>query len=1395
MREFALVPGLVKIMNKDDWIKVFHACSSLPDYRELKYADYFLTKDSHIRGGKIYYNKVALPAGGYEYKVVSHEQLTPEQTNAGGDFELAGYDFVAHALRSASDGIYEVNCRIEKFQKGVAYFIHRPGGSPTRVTDGIAEGGDVYTWMCDTKNITSTGCTRLYKKTIVRTEQRGSTTIEVMSGPTYYNIDYSRGTLTAITSLSDDSYVNSAIYSPTVDVVFIKGHVYYRKSGTNNYTLMTGWKAGDRISDVNTVYNRGADIWVDNPGVVGEKTHGSNFYERTGRRFPYENFMAVVTEASNDYIRGGLYKCKRTKYLLTEDSFRNWDKSYYEYHADTNTYVERDSGSNAMYRVPDGNSFIQKPHTDTFVEGSVYYKTLEGTELLHPVAVASVTPGSTWSASDVYFQKVSDDPVQYKRLRQDTDYTIGDSVTASDVYSVSTADYNDNGFVVGAFISDFVVDNIEYPGVRNRPMYWRNGWEFTEIENAYGVTTDTKFDFESKQYFCYRGYGYEFDEINADNVFSVHPDNVFGYETWTKENFGFIGYRRLIEGKDYTVGEPISGTLYVADPDSDTSIDTTTAATGVFLSGTKYWKRDTDLVTDSRPTLPVTTVSSNYHKYDSSAKRVSSDAIQIEFRFIGATANAVSVDLSNCYIPYETVPEYYYMSDKDNASWAAKFTQFPVSKVDGEEGYDYYGTVIRGQSETIYTKSADGTIPTAVDVCVQFQQGLTYTDEGVDLLDRDGMAMPTNPTIYTTSRAGENMLNDEYYEEATGVYTWDHFYLDKNISSSAVYDVVAYYDSDKIYLSWKDPELMINATDVTAGVDAWYKTTVDFIDAGGTSHQMYVETSKNEFGFSFLTWNCTSDRAEGNCTIDSSAAATGTFRITAVSRTGMVSPDKIVKAAPIVDKHSTDKVFMNIMSDTALPGLVYYSSLTDEEIYNVEPYVTTLSNFYVKYQKGIAVYEFDKVSGVYRPVDMTGLEGTRIDTSTTAKYIRAYAKPEITYAELARNGDLKRLCTVGDVVTFPVPAQVEATVDATGVVTVSNKGTANAACRIVDFDHANVVRDYEVGYEPVDGATTVAEGVDYFLRINTTTIACTAADNYVYAKIYGLTEGVALNTVFGSAVVYKHRSDGVPHYQFYTRTANAESKGFVYTALDYTSDTWKSIVDDRNNSIFYKDNAYTGIDASGADITAYGEYDDGAQGNVTLAYTEHTLKDMTYVLHPDGEDTYWNEDTCAARKLLDAVAGLVSVENLGIKRCLNTVCSVSTTLSASSTFVGSKVMCRTKDYFWLPSASQIGVNQLMLKTSSNTAIVTIPEENGLLDAFDAGSNTRFTVNRDVRWTRSIPLCDATLPSWVSSAFADASYSAVAVDGSSTSAASEKAVLREAASLTNAAYAYAFFTLG
>lgn len=1402
MREFALVPGLTKIMNRNDWLKVFHACAQLPDYRELKYASYFLTQDSHIRGEKIYYKKVTLPAGGYEYQVVSHDVMPTDQTNTNGNYELAGYELVAAIDWDEYGNVSKYVERYKTFDDNSAYYYHCdsylfPGEAPERIDESsVPKGSSVEKFMRRGDWSWGAGHERLYRRTILQKAQ-GSLIPEKTVGPTYYHIDYSRGLLTALTYVADDTLINNYLYSLTTDVVYIKGHVYYRKTGDNVYTLMTGWKAGDIISNVSTVYHRGDDIWLSNQDILGKQTYGNGYYERTGKRYPYEDFLAVATEATDGYARGGLYKCKRMKYLLTEDSIRNWEKSYFEYHSDTNTYVEKTADAEDVYRLTDGSNFIQTPDTDVFVDGVVYYTSIDGSELLKFSTPSKATPGSKYSSGNVYYKKVVDgDEVRYKRLWENEDYKGDDTIATDDIYYLdfyaSTKPLSK--YVIGSYISDYYKENSFYPGLRNRTLYWRNGWEFTKVENEYGITTDTKFNFSAKKYYCYKGYGYEFDEINASNVFSIHPDDVFGYETWTKENFDYFGYRRLIEGKDYTVGRAISGTIYVADPDTDIAIDTSKAATGVYLSGKKYWKRDTYLVAE--PSSTASNIDTKYYLYDTSAKKVGAAFRSIPVGYIGRSATAVLSDMSNFFIPYETVPTYYYMADKNNASWAAKFAIFPVSKTLGETGYDYYGAKMSAQAETIYTKSTDGTIPLTVDVCVQFKQGLTYSAGDTALLNKDGMEMPLNPTLYTTARAGEALLNDEYYEEATGIYYWDHFYLDKGTSSSSVYDVAVYYDASNIYLSWKDPELMINADDVTAGVDTWYKTTLDFVDSSGTTHQMYVETSRNEYGFSFYKWSCANDRADGNYKIDSAAVSTGTFRITAISRTGMIAPNKLVKAYPIVDAHSSDPAFVNIMSDTALPGLVYYNSVTDEEIYNVEPYVTTLPNFYVKYQEGLPVYEYNSTSGIYKPVDMTGKIGTKIEVADTAKYIRVYTKPEITYAELAHKGDLKRIYSVGDVVTFPVPAQVNMTVNVSGKVTINDKGTANADCMLVDFDHANTVREYEVGYEPVADGATVVKGVEYFVRIGTTTIACTAADNYVYGKIYGLTEGTLISSVIGSETVYQHRSDGVPHYQFYTRTADPDTKKFVYSPIDYTTDVWKDIVPDRTNILFYKDNAYrgstTGSDGVTEETVAYGEYDDGAKGNVTLAYKDHTLKNMSYILHPDGADEYWN-DTCAGRLMLEALTGLVSTENLGIKRCLNTVCSVNNTIDNTS-FVGSKVMCKTEDYFWLPSARQIGCSQVTFTADGRTVSVTMPDENGLLDAFSDGSSTRFTINRDIRWTRTIPLCAATFPSGMPTT-SSKQWDAVAVDGSDISTAREKAILRCSYDVDTPAYFYAFFTLG
>ena len=102
MLEFAKVPGLTKIFNRDDWKKVFLACGELPDYRESKYSSYFITKDASVRAGKLYYEKNALEKGGYSYDPISHIKLenekdvtTPEDRSycfgAGEKYEFNGF--------------------------------------------------------------------------------------------------------------------------------------------------------------------------------------------------------------------------------------------------------------------------------------------------------------------------------------------------------------------------------------------------------------------------------------------------------------------------------------------------------------------------------------------------------------------------------------------------------------------------------------------------------------------------------------------------------------------------------------------------------------------------------------------------------------------------------------------------------------------------------------------------------------------------------------------------------------------------------------------------------------------------------------------------------------------------------------------------------------------------------------------------------------------------------------------------------------------------------------------------------------------------------------------------------------------------------------------------------
>lgn len=1346
MREFALVPGLTKIMNRDDWVKVFQAYAQMPDYRETKYASYFLTQDARIRAEKLYYVENALKEGGREYKVISHRVIPISQTNTDGNYDIVGYDFVASANYSnntvtVTDQIYSM------FEEGCQYYIMGSYAvdksftmTPLSSSDGVATGITINSFIThpttEFKKKLKSGLNRIYKRTITNVATNATT------GPAYYQIDYARGTLTTLIEMSDGAHINEYIYSPTPDRVYIKGHVYYRRGGNGNnvYTLMTGWKAGDIISDVSTVYNRGDDIWLVNSSIIGELTHGKRYFERTGRRFPYEGFVAVATEAASGYSKGTLYRCVRDRYNLTEDTIRNWDKSYFEYHEDTARYVERDAGSDMMYRAVDGNTFIQAADTDVFVNGVVYYWDLSlDYGVMTFETPISVIANEKYTSGNTYFRK--DENGYYKKLYEGDDYKNGDTTNSNDVYTTN------DGYIIGEYISDYVDENDEYPGIRNRKLFWRNGWNFNHITNLYGITTDTKFDFSKRKYYVYRGTGYEFEEITANNVYTITPDEVFGYRKYTAENYGFVGYRRLRVDVDYAVGDTIVGAAFKVNADGS-AINTSSPITGQYEANIDYWVRDEDIfsyktVTDATTGNTTYVYTSKYCKFDTSINKIADRPITE-----GADGSSLitvdnvglpfpdNLDLTDCYIPYEVsgfnkytaadygyvgyrrlkagkdydigtaisgdvfyatsdklaidadpehaaqgtyqegvdywvrdtyildvkdkvvtsryfpvdqntgkpsttpliaawdsiplsskigsafstitkitgkdnndkdivevfdmtnyvvqykdVPSYYTMANKDSRTWTARFELFPVSNKSNKPGYDYYGTKVSGQAETIYTRSNEGTIPTTVDVCVKFDPNITSGDA---LISEDGLYMPSAPALYTTARAGEDILKDEYYEESTGVYIWKPFFIDKGVSSSTVYDVKAYFDNDKIYLSWTDPELMIDADDVTAGVDSWYKTTIDFIDDSGNAHQMLVETYKNEYSKSFFVWDCNKDLAEGSYKININDMGTGSLRITAISRSGRLAPTKIAKIYAIVSKHNNDKEFVATTSTTALPGLVYYNSITDAEIFNVEPYVTTLPNFYIKYQDDVDLYDSAVVNSsvVYKPIT-DAVIGERVVT-TPAKYIRIYTNPEVTFTELARSGELQQIYQVGDEVSLP-----------RDVVT----GTAgeDLKCVIAGYNIEPMPRTYEVGYEPIDHNATFEAGVEYFLRTKTTSIECTTtqstSNNYQFAKIYGLPAGVAVSTLFNAqTTVYKHRTDGQPHYQFYTRTVDPSTGLFTYTKLVYdAAGAWKTIVTDSSKQIFYRDNAYKSNSSSDTNV-AYGEYKATGQ-SVTLTYT------------------------------------------------------------------------------------------------------------------------------------------------------------------------------------------------
>lgn len=1134
--EFAKIPGLTKILTAPDLKQYLLGCEELPDYRKADYCSYYVTEDAQAKTGKLYYEKVDSAKGGYVYKVASHTECTlDEHIGAKCEYEFGNLKTIGTYIGGKYTGL---NTKL--YPSHTYYYYHPINKQPTRLDvswNGATLRATVINASEDWTEITDLTVAPDPSKTYVeyndKTDEEtyvtGLTSFKE-SGYSYYLITYTPVSYTfdfitqytqvitrdilqrchgflgeysddlTLFSVDEDAgkvsqlsvasgdRISDMVYTATTDEQFDANKSYYVLDGSvwndmfENYIVIdkTTYATGQSISNwlalhpaYDAVYEKTGAVYIQTPDFIGSKTMDHTWYERAGTRFPYVGFYAVTTESKTDQPRGALYKCTQKEYQLTEDEFHHYrcddgvnevSKVYYEFDESTGTYTGRDgSDENKLYRRPTGATFFQPPEEKNFLSGSGrYFTDVNGT---HPLV----------------------------------DYKEGDSI--------SEYEASNNVTVYTPF----------------RTFYWRQNWKFTpitfvtEFDSTYnsrsniklfGTTTDTVFQ-SDKSYYAYcpddsTDYNTVFSEIRQSQRFERVEDTTFGYFVTPDTTF--------VDGKTYYKWNDIDNTTEVYNPaaaaeedDADTTvISTNPHELGLlepFASEPTYYVVDSDNDTNS-------VYSQRFTKFELEIWATVHEGHFVEgssYRMHVLTSDGVDKGRTNLVAgtDYEIGDELTDWSTTEASTLSSTYGTTVTVSIEHLQT-DYHGKSVANTQSITYYRTQEmidasnttymGGVPTEIPT---FTPMHNYgTDEEPVW---DGITRAEDFDLYLRSLNGEALLPDEYYEACYGMYVWERYFVDRNISTTSVSNVTALWMYDdttntiqtnlKLALKWKDPSFMLDADDTTKTPDAWTRTIVTLCSNDNSQRfQILNEVAEpNQYEDTFFTMDAASAHTVTGTSIDSTALhsclSTGYLEFNCTGATGRSSTYKI-RPSQLVWSHTykyvqpmgatftltdpTTGKSINV-SNVAVPGVKYYGS-DGKQITGVVPYVTTITGdtgIYVKPDIDIPIYKLSYSKYIPYMLNRNGDEIEAREFGTNSKlgdsnnhitsgancYYKVPNSPEITVQELIQSGMFCELFGDGD--EFAIGRIIGQPVTDGNDVT------------ILDTDSVDIAQDIEPSYRPV----------------------------------------------------------------------------------------------------------------------------------------------------------------------------------------------------------------------------------------------------------------------------------------------------------------------------------------
>lgn len=517
----------------------------------------------------------------------------------------------------------------------------------------------------------------------------------------------------------------------------------------------------------------------------------------------------------------------------------------------------------------------------------------------------------------------------------------------------------------------------------------------------YGITKDTQWNGQADYYFYYTGTDYEFKAIPTDKMYTQTVDKVFGY--------------------------------YAA---------TFRAAT--YLEGVNYYQID------------MSTKMVRQLKRKTSADDVEGDYL------VGDTIDAnASILVKYGDAGNFPMPTYYYIANVSAPEWNSKFAKFELKDKDNNNIFE--GRQIADQSSVIYVlrrtdgKWTGGTIPKEIEICSKFSTSVSSSGT----LSTTNATVAFMPQLYLESSNYESMLPDKYYEKCEGIYDWESFYLDHGFSSTPVEEARAYYTSDKLFIKWKDPAIMLKKDEPEAGPDSWAQTRVKLVHEAGVETEIAVSTVQNQYAEEYLTIELT-----GGTMLSLSRLGSSYIEITAVSFTGTVAvkrifPKKIEWLMPIPR-------LVNLFNPDGVPveGVEYFDVDGETQLYDLLPnwkYKGDGEKWYnglwkIKYQKNIPIIVRDATTKdiIRIPIIDDDTEGApksgdfiKFDRTKNEEYCTVAHSvltdgyvPTVSIGELIQNGDINGIVGLGDRLTIPY--------------------TANAT--VVDRDSVELIPDIEESY-------------------------------------------------------------------------------------------------------------------------------------------------------------------------------------------------------------------------------------------------------------------------------------------------------------------------------------------